>query len=148
MKPMRRVPVCISTVLVCLCGHFGGCIFSNGFSVTHAFHYPQILRTSPPYWDYSGLVEIWDVRAEKKVRRVDIVAGDGAKKQFLKDTLFVTGKSVNDFVIWKDFEHIHILFYEGPVMRDSEIDKVTPDMILREVDYVFDKNTGRFQRSK
>jgi hypothetical protein len=55
---------------------------------------------------------------------------------------------VNALVSWKEFERIHFFFYEGRILSDLDFASLTPDMILREVDYVFDKNTGRFQRSK
>jgi len=148
VKPTRRFPVTISTILVCFCGLLLGCVCNEEFSSVHAFCYPQKPPPSGPHWEYEGLIEIWGARVETKARKVDIRMENLAKKNLLRDTLVVIGKKVNALVSWKEFERIHFFFYEGRILRDLDFASLTPDMILREVDYVFDKNTGRFQRSK
>jgi hypothetical protein len=122
------------------------CIRENAV-FTQYFSYPPNSQPHENNWLYFGQVFFEETSLEKTKRNIGVTVKDRQEKYILKDTISVTGKQINAYVTWHDFEQIKIVFYDGPSMRHDDFENKKESVkILKEITYVFNKDKGIFQR--
>jgi hypothetical protein len=146
-KHMRRT---VSLLMISLIGiSCLSCIacMKERVVVTQAFSFPVNSQPENNNWEYFGQINMEEPTLEKTERKLDILVQDRKDKFILKDTLKVTGKKVNAAVFWTEFEKIKIDFYEGKALPTSQFSTLAADRIIREVFYLYDKDSSKFKRT-
>jgi len=114
----------------------------------YSFSFPKNSGKSYTDWSYDCVVSIWGPIPSQELRRIDVTVINRKHKFYLKDTFKMSGpQEFNACGIWNEFGLIKIVFYKGEAVRPSDIGKVTPDRIIREIVYLYDTNSGKFKRN-
>jgi len=116
------------------------------FNSTHFFSYPPSSAPDNNDWQYVGQVDIWGSPLEENWKRIDISVWDKGRKHLLRDTANVHGRNVNAFSTWTTLDQLGITFYEGMSVSYREPDSLRNRVILRDISYLRNAKTGKFQR--